>query len=78
MTQVIIQKTILAVLVYIALVKIVPRVITQKTGFFIIDDIVKLLRNQKDSLVSGALITALVAFTSEELLTRYLSSVIHE
>ncbi len=74
--SVILQKTILAVLVYIALVKIIPRVITEDTGFFIIDDIVKLLRNQKDSLVSGALITALVAFTSEELLTRYLKSVI--
>ncbi len=74
--SVILQKTILAVLVYIALVKIVPRVITEDTGFFIIDDIVKLLRNQKDSLVSGALITALVAFTSEELLTRHLKSVI--
>jgi hypothetical protein len=74
--SVIFQKTILAVLVYIVLVKVVPRVITQNTGFFIIDDIVKLLKSQKDSLVSGAIITALVAFTSEELLKRYLKSVI--
>jgi hypothetical protein len=68
--MVIVQKTLLAVLVYILLVKLVPRVITKKTGFFIIDDIVDLLNSQKDSLVSGSLITALVALSSEILLEK--------
>lgn len=61
------RPVILAMTVYIAISILVPRIITKPTGIQVIDDLVTSLITQKDSLMSGTIITGIVV-----LLTNYI------
>lgn len=56
------RPVILAMAIYIALVSIVPRIIKKPTGMSIIDDLVMSMIVQKDSMMSGTILTGLIVF----------------
>jgi len=53
--------------VYLALVFLVPRVVTKPTGIKIFDDLVLFLISQKGSLVSGVILVGIVVYLSKYL-----------
>ena len=54
-----------AMVVYLALVVLVPKIIKEPTGIKVVDDVVLLLIAQKGSLMSGTILIAIVVFLSK-------------
>ena len=54
-----------AMVVYIALVILVPKIIKKPTGIQFVDDIVLLLISQKGSLMSGTILVGLIVYLSK-------------
>ena len=53
-----------ALIVYIGLVVLVPKIIKEPTGIKVIDDVVLLMISQKGSLMSGTILIGLIVFLS--------------
>jgi hypothetical protein len=54
-----------ALITYLALVVLVPKIIKEPTGIKVVDDVVLLLIAQKGSLMSGTILIAIVVFLSK-------------
>jgi len=54
-----------AMVVYITLVVLVPKIIKKPTGIQFVDDIVLLLISQKGSLMSGTILVGLIVYLSK-------------
>jgi hypothetical protein len=58
------RPVILAMAIYITLVSLVPRIIKKPTGISVVDDLVMSMIVQKDSMMSGTILTGLIMFLS--------------
>ncbi len=63
-----------AIITYLSLAIIVPKVIKEPTGIKIVDDVVLLLISQKGSLMSGAILIGLIVYLSNMLQNYFASS----
>jgi len=54
-----------SMVVYIALVVIVPKIVTKPTGIKVIDDLVLLLISQKGSMMSGVILIGVITYLSK-------------
>ena len=54
-----------ALVTYLSLVVLVPKIIKEPTGIKVVDDVVLLLIAQKGSLMSGTILIAIVVFLSK-------------
>ncbi len=62
------RPVIIAMVLYLAISKIVPEILKQPTNIKFIDDIVAMLIAQRGSLTSGVILTGIIVF-----LTNYIS-----
>lgn len=58
------RPVIIAMAVYLAIVTVVPKVVTKSTGIQAVDDLVMHIIAQKDSLMQGTLLIGIVMLAS--------------
>jgi len=56
------QPVVVSMALYLALVNLVPRIITKPTGIKVIDDIVLLLISQKGTIMSGTILVGIIVY----------------
>lgn len=66
------RPVIIAMVIYIALVSLVPRIIKKPTGISVIDDLVMSMIVQKDSMMSGTILTGLIIFLTNYIQNEFL------
>jgi hypothetical protein len=66
------RPVIIAMAIYIALVSLVPRIIKKPTGISVIDDLVMSMIVQKDSMMSGTILTGLIIFLTNYIQNEFL------
>jgi hypothetical protein len=56
------RPVIISMVIYLALVNLVPKLVQKPTGVKVVDDIVLLLISQKGSLMSGTILIGMIVY----------------
>jgi len=59
------QPVIVAMVLYIAIVNLVPRIVKKPTGVKVLDDLVLLIISQQGSLMSGTILIGLIVYLTK-------------
>jgi hypothetical protein len=66
------RPVILAMAIYITLISLVPHIIKKPTGISVIDDLVMSIIVQRDSMMSGTILTGLIVFLTNYIQNEFL------
>lgn len=65
------RPVIIAMSIYIIIASIIPRVVTKPSGIGFIDDIVMTLIAQKDSIMSGTILTGIIVLATNHIQDKF-------